>query len=258
MSERRRIVSANWKMNLNHFEAIQNVQKTYWTLKPEHTRAVDVVVHPPFTDLRSVQTIIENDAMGIGFGAQNCHWEDSGSFTGEVSPAFLAKLNCSHVIVGHSERRQGFGETDEMVARKVAAVLKHEMTPIVCVGETHEQRETGQARQVVIDQTSAALDGVGKDAAERVVFAYEPIWAIGADQPATAQEAQEMTAAVREVVSERLGDPAAAKIRIQYGAAVDAGAASKMIEMPDIDGFLVGRASLDPEAFARIVAVCAQ
>ncbi len=257
MSGRRPIVCGNWKMNLNHFEAIQTVQKTYWSLKPEHLRAVDVVVMAPFTDLRSVQTVIENDSMGIGFGAQNCHWEDAGAFTGEVSAAFLAKLNASHVIVGHSERRQMFGETDETVARKVAAVLKHNMVPVICVGETLDQHNEGQAVDVVSQQVRAALSGVGKVSGERLVFAYEPVWAIGADQAASPDDVQLMTGAIREVVGDVMGDAAAAEVRIQYGGAVDAGTAGKLIEIEDVDGFLVGRASLDPEAFARIVAAIA-
>src|SRR5688500_3308486 len=177
-NKRRPLISGNWKMHLNHFEAIQTVQKLSYVLRTEDYAAAEVSVHPPFTDLRSVQTVIESDRIPIALGAQHCHWEEKGAFTGEVSPAMLAKLNVSYVIAGHSERRELFGETDEQVNKKVKAILKLGMTPILCVGETLEEREAGGTEEKVLGQVKAGLAGVTKEQVAGLVIAYEPIWAI--------------------------------------------------------------------------------
>jgi triosephosphate isomerase len=232
-------------MNLNHFEAIQTIQKLSYQLTADDFDAVDVSVHPPFTDIRSVQNVIESDDIPIALGAQHCHWEDKGAFTGEVSPAMLEKLNVRYVIAGHSERRELFGETDEMVNKKVKAIIKHSMTPILCVGETLDEREAGSTEDKVLGQLKAGLAGVKQDQVDALVVAYEPIWAIGTGRTATAEDAQAVCAAIRSVVG--------ASTRIQYGGSVNATNAAELMSQADIDGALVGGASLDPDTFARIV-----
>ena len=250
---RKPLISGNWKMHHNHFEAIQTIQKLAFRLRSDDYEAVDVSVHPPFTDLRSVQTVVEADKIPIALGAQNCHWEDKGAFTGEVSPAFLAKLNVSYVIVGHSERRQLFGESDEDVNRKALAVFANGMTPIVCVGETLEEREAGQAEARVRSQVEAALRGLSPERVGAMVVAYEPIWAIGTGRNATPEDAQAMCASIRGVVGGLAGGDAASTLRVQYGGSVKPANAAELMGQPDIDGALVGGASLDPDDFARIV-----
>jgi len=240
-------------MNNNHFEAIQCVQKLAYLLQKEDFDAVEVTVHPPFTDLRSIQTLIDADQLRLKLGAQNCHPEEKGAFTGEVSPAFLAKLGVQYVIVGHSERRELFGETDEFVARKVVAVQKLGMTPIVCVGETLAEREAGVTLDKVRRQVQVALAKRTSEQAKSMVIAYEPIWAIGTGLTATAIDAQEMCAAVRTTVGEKWGSASADSVRIQYGGSVKAGNVVELMAQPDVDGALVGGASLDPDEFARIV-----
>jgi triosephosphate isomerase len=247
------IIAANWKMHHDHLVAIQTVQKLSYRLDPEDYDAVEVVVCPPFTDLRTLQTVIEADKLEIRLGAQHCYWEDHGAFTGEVSPVFLAKLNVQYVIVGHSERRQVFGETDEWVNQKTKAVIKHGMTPIVCVGETLEEREAGATRERVAGQTRAAFEGVKRDAASACVVAYEPIWAIGTGRNATPTDANDTIAVVRAVLAEVYDEATAQSIRIQYGGSVKPGNAAELMAMPEIDGALVGGASLEPDDFARIV-----
>jgi triosephosphate isomerase len=249
---RKPIIAANWKMHHDHLVAIQVVQKLSYRLEAEDYEACDVVVAPPFTDLRTLQTLIESDKLGMHLGAQNCHWEDKGAFTGEIAPPMLAKLNVAYVIVGHSERRQLFGETDETVNAKVKAVLKHEMTPIVCVGETLEERESGRTDARVESQTRAAFEGVKQPVAEACVIAYEPIWAIGTGRNATPDDANGTIAVIRGVVRDLYGS-AAENVRIQYGGSVKPGNIAELMAMPDIDGALVGGASLDPDDFARIV-----
>jgi triosephosphate isomerase len=247
------IISGNWKMHHNHFEAIQTVQKLSYLLDKALFDRMEVTVHPPFTDIRSVQTTIETDRMDIGLGAQHCHWEEKGAFTGEVSPAFLAKLNVRYVIAGHSERRELFGETDEDVNRKVLAIVKHGMTPILCVGETLEEREAGTTADKVSGQVRAGLSGLSPAQVAEVVIAYEPIWAIGTGRTATPQDAQETCALVRRIVVEVAGAEAGAAVRVQYGGSVKPGNIAELMAQPDIDGALVGGASLDPDEFARIV-----
>lgn len=250
---RKPLISGNWKMHHNHFEAIQTVQKLSYALDAEDYLAVDVSVHPPFTDIRSVQTVIESDKMDLALGAQNCHWEDKGAFTGEVSPPMLAKLNVKYVIVGHSERRELFGETDEDVNRKARAVLAQEMTPILCCGETLEEREAGTTESKVEGQVRAGLAKIAKEQVGGLVVAYEPIWAIGTGRTASAEDAQAVCGFIRGVVSSVAGAEAAASVRIQYGGSVKPTNAAELMAQPDIDGALVGGASLDPDDFSRIV-----
>jgi triosephosphate isomerase len=249
---RKPLISGNWKMNLNHFEAIQTTQKLAYLVGKDELEHVDVSLHPPFTDIRSVQTVIDSDKLGYGLGAQHCHWEDKGAFTGEVSPVFLAKLGVQYVICGHSERRELFGETDEMVAKKVGAILQHGMTPIMCVGETLDEREAGATETKVLGQVRAGLQGRSAEQVGRLVIAYEPIWAIGTGRTATADDAQQMCAAIRACVAELAGAEAADAVRVQYGGSVKAGTIAELISQPDVDGALVGGASLDADEFARI------
>ncbi|HSB86769.1 MAG TPA: triose-phosphate isomerase [Ilumatobacteraceae bacterium] len=249
---RKPLISANWKMNLNHFEAIQFVQKLAYLVGKDELQHVDVSIHPPFTDIRTVQNTIISDKLQFLVGAQHCYWEEKGAFTGEVSPAFLAKLDVHYVIVGHSERRQLFGETDEMVAKKVVAIQRQSMTPILCVGETLDEREAGKTEVKVLGQIRAALQGLQPAAIASLVVAYEPIWAIGTGRTATSEDAQQMCAAIRGAVGELVGADAAGAIRIQYGGSVKASNIAELIAAPDIDGALVGGASLDPDEFARI------
>ncbi|MBS1838507.1 MAG: triose-phosphate isomerase [Actinobacteria bacterium] len=250
---RKPIISGNWKMHKNHFEAIQAVQKLHYRLDGDDHESVIVTVHPPFTDLRSVQTVIEADRMKIELGAQNCHWEDHGAYTGEVSPSMLAKLDVSYVIVGHSERRQLFAETDESVNLKVKAVQAAGMVPIMCCGETLEQREDGEAESWVEGQIVAGLSGLGGAEVASLVVAYEPIWAIGTGRTATSEDAQAMCGHIRGVVRGAFGEDAAAQVRIQYGGSVKPGNIAELMSQADIDGALVGGASLEPDEFAAIV-----
>ena len=252
-SNRRPLISGNWKMHHNHYEAIQCIQKLAYLLSKDDFAMVDVSIHPPFTDIRSVQTLIDADELRIQLGAQNCHFEDKGAFTGEVSPAFLAKLGVRYVIVGHSERREVFGESGEMVSKKVSAVFKHDMVPILCVGETLEERETGQTSSKVLGQVREGLSSLKADQVGEMVVAYEPIWAIGTGRTATSGDAQAVIGAIRATVAETHGARAAERIRLQYGGSVKAANIGELMAQPDIDGALVGGASLDPAEFARIV-----
>ena len=240
-------------MHQNHYEAIQFVQKLAYLVGKDDFDAVDVSVHPPFTDIRSVQTLIEGDDLKFILGAQHCHFEEKGAFTGEVAPSFLAKLNVRYVICGHSERREIFGETDDMVARKTKAILANKMVPIVCVGETLEEREAGSTSDKVLGQVRAALAKLSPEDVSALVVAYEPIWAIGTGQTATSEDAQEVCGAIRREIGVLAGADAAASVRIQYGGSVKAANIAELMAQPDIDGALVGGASLDPDEFARIV-----
>jgi len=250
---RKPLISGNWKMNHTHLEAIAVVQKLAYSLSPADYERAEVSVHPAFTALRSVQTLLEADNIPIALGAQDVHPADSGAFTGEVSPVMLAKLNVSYVIVGHSERRQLFGETDEQVNQKLLAVLKHQMSPILCVGETLEEREAGQTEAKVLGQLQAGLAGVSAQAMGRVVIAYEPIWAIGTGRNASPEDAQAVCKAARSALGERFGTAVAAQVRVQYGGSVTPANISALMAQEDIDGALVGGASLDAEKFAQIV-----
>jgi triosephosphate isomerase len=253
MAERMPIIAGNWKMHHDHFTAIQVTQKLSYVLDKKDYDRVEVVLCPPFTDLRSVQTTLESDRIPIALGAQSCHWEKEGAFTGEVSTLMLKKLNVRYVIVGHSERRELFGETDDDVNRKVRAVLAQEMTPIVCVGETLEEREAGATEGKVLGQVAAAFAGVSKEAVGACVVAYEPIWAIGTGRNATPEDAEATIAVIRNAVAEAAGGPAAETVRIQYGGSVKPGNIGELMARRGIDGALVGGASLDPDEFARVI-----
>jgi triosephosphate isomerase len=242
---RRPIMAGNWKMHHTHLEAIQVVQKLGYRLEPPDYDRCDVVVCPAFTALRSVQMVIDADRLPMRLGAQDTHWEEQGAYTGEVSPVMLAKLDVTYVIVGHSERRQYFGESDEMVNRKVKAVLAHAMTPIMCVGETLEEREAGETEAKVSRQVQGGLEGVPAEQVGGLVIAYEPIWAIGTGRNATPEDANETIGTIRSMV--------AGSVRIQYGGSVKPGNIGAIMAMPEIDGALVGGASLNPDDFAHIV-----
>jgi triosephosphate isomerase (TIM) len=250
---RKPLMAGNWKMHHTHLEAIQVVQKLSYRLEERDYDACDVVVCPAFTALRSVQTTIDSDRIPIGLGAQDCHWEMQGAFTGEVSAPMLAKLNVNFVIVGHSERRQLFGETDETVARKLHAVLAAGMLPILCVGETLEEREAGETDSKVQGQVQAALREVESDRIAELVIAYEPIWAIGTGRNATPDDANSTIGTIRSTVAELAGEPAAGTTRILYGGSVKPGNIAALMAESEIDGALVGGASLDPDEFARLV-----
>lgn len=246
-------IAGNWKMNLDHLQAVAFVQKLHWTLKEaKHTPdSVEVAVFPPFTDLRTVQTLLDADKIPFGLGAQDLSTHDSGAYTGEISGQFLAKLDARYVIIGHSERRQYHAETDEIVAQKVQAALRHGLVPVICVGETAEDLEQFGASAVPVGQLRVALEGAPADA--DVVVAYEPVWAIGSGQAATPEQAQEVCAKLRDVVAEAMGADAAARTRILYGGSVKSGNIASFMREPDVDGALVGGASLVVDEFAAII-----
>lgn len=247
------LIAGNWKMHLDHLEAIALVQQLSYHLDASDFAAVEVSVIPPPTALRSVQTLIDGDRLPISLGAQTCHTEDAGAYTGEVSPRMLAALKVRYVLCGHSERRAVFGETDHVVGRKVEAVLRNAMAPVLCVGESADERDAGQADDVVVRQLRAGLAGVSAEqAAASLVVAYEPVWAIGTGRTATPDEAQQMCALARQVVGDVAGQAAGDAVRVLYGGSVKPGNAAQLLGRPDVDGALVGGASLDPEAFAVI------
>jgi triosephosphate isomerase len=250
---RRPLIAGNWKMHKNHLEGVQLTQKLAWALSREDTDAVEVAVCPPFTALRSVGTLIDGDKLPIALGAQDCHPEPQGAYTGEISAPMLAKLGVQYVIVGHSERRQYFNEDDELVNRKARAVLGAEMRPIVCVGEVLEERESGRTAEVVQTQVRGSLAGLSGDQVATLVVAYEPVWAIGTGRAATADDAQETIAVIRATVADLVGQSAADELRIQYGGSVKSSNAEELATKPDVDGALVGGASLDADEFALIV-----
>jgi triosephosphate isomerase len=240
-------------MHHTHLDAIAMVQKLSYLLTDADYQAVDVSIHPAFTALRSIQTVLDADQIPIALGAQNCHWESKGAYTGEISPLMLAKLNVAWVIVGHSERRQLFGETDEWVNRKAKAVFAAGMTPIVCCGETLEERQAGSTESRCLGQVSAGLEGLTAEQVAALVIAYEPIWAIGTGVVATPDDAQAVIGAIRVEVGRLHGAGAAAAVRIQYGGSVKPGNIAELMAQPDIDGALVGGASLEAEDFSRLV-----
>jgi triosephosphate isomerase (TIM) len=253
MAERMPIIAANWKMHKTHLEAIQAVQKLSYLLDRKDSDRVEVVICPSFTALRSVQTLIDSDRLPYGLGAQDMHPEVEGAFTGEVSGPMLAALDVSYVIVGHSERRQLFGEGDETVNRKVKAVFRNGMVPIVCVGETLEEREAGGTETKVAEQIRRAFDGVDASAAARAVVAYEPIWAIGTGRTAEPTDAGQVVEVIRATLADRVSAEVGGAVRVQYGGSVKPGNIREFMAHPEIDGALVGGASLDPEGFALIV-----
>jgi triosephosphate isomerase len=250
---RRPLISGNWKMHHEHLQSIRTIQDLGLRLTPADVGPLDVSVHPPFTDLRSVQTVLEDRAIPVALGAQHCFSEDQGAFTGEVAPPMLARLGVTYVIVGHSERRQFFGQTDEQVAATLRAVLQHAMTPIVCVGETAEERQGDETEARLSAQTTAALKGLKAAQTASLVLAYEPIWAIGTGATATGADAQLACAHIRGLVAELAGDEAAQAVRIQYGGSVRPENTVELMRQPDIDGLLVGGASLEGASFAAIV-----
>lgn len=244
---RKKIIAGNWKMNKTPNEALALCQ----SLKEQvNTSEVDVVFCVPFVDLYPVLEAVRGSSIAVG--AQNMFYEDSGAFTGEISPAMLTEMGVKYVIIGHSERRQYFAETDETVNKKVKKALENGLIPIMCCGETLEQREQGITIEFVRMQIKAGLQGITKEKAEGIIIAYEPIWAIGTGKTATAQQAQEVCGAIRQVLEELYGADTAQKMRIQYGGSVNEKNAAELFAMPDIDGGLVGGASLKPE-FAQIV-----
>ncbi len=247
------LIAGNWKMNLDHLQAVAFVQKLHWTLKDakHEDDSVEVAIFPPFTDIRTVQTLLDADKIPFALGAQDLSSQDSGAYTGEISGAFLKKLDCAYVIIGHSERREYHHETDATVAAKVQAALRHGLVPVICVGETLEQREESGPTAVSVAQLRAALDGVPADA--DVVVAYEPVWAIGTGQVASPEQAQEVCVALRAVVADTLGAEAAERTRVLYGGSVKSGNIASFMREPDVDGALVGGASLLADEFAAII-----
>lgn len=252
MSGRQPLVAGNWKMNLTHLEAIALVQKVAFSLAATDGPEVEVVVLPPFTALRSVQTLIEGDKLPLAFGAQDLSAHDAGAYTGEVSGPMLAKLGCRYVVVGHSERRAHHGEDDELVRDKVRAAHRNGIVPILCVGEPLEVRRAGGHAQHTVRQLRAALDGLA-GSPDTLVVAYEPVWAIGTGETATPADAQEVCAALRDALTDAYGGGVADGVRILYGGSVKADTVDAILGEPDVDGALVGGASLVPEEFVRIV-----
>jgi len=253
VTERRPIIAANWKMHKTHLEAIQAVQKLSYLLDKDDAERVEVVICPAFTALRSVQTLIDADRLGFGLGAQNVSHEEKGAFTGEVSPAMLVALRVDYVIVGHSERRQLFGEDDRLVNKKVRAVFANSMTPIVCVGETAEERDAGGTESKVQQQVKRAFEDVPAEHAASSVVAYEPIWAIGTGRNAEPADAGQVVQVIRGALAERYDDAVSQSARVQYGGSVKPGNIRDFMAHPEIDGALVGGASLEPEDLALIV-----
>jgi triosephosphate isomerase len=253
-NDRTPLMAGNWKMNLNHQEAVVLVQKLAWTLSDKrHDYAkAEVVVLPPFTDIRSVQTLVDGDRLSIGYGAQDVSTHESGAYTGEVSAPMLAKLGCSYVVVGHSERRQYHGETDALVAEKARAALGAGITPIVCVGESLEVRQAGEHVAHCTAQVIGSLAGLTDEQIAGSVIAYEPVWAIGTGEVATPEDAQEVCAEIRACLRARHGDAVADSVRILYGGSVKSGNVASIMAQADVDGALVGGASLQVEEFSAI------
>ncbi|GAA2583211.1 triose-phosphate isomerase [Dactylosporangium fulvum] len=249
---RRPLMAGNWKMNLNHLEAISLVQKLAFSLTEQQLNDVEVVVLPPFVDIRSVQTLVDGDKLLIGYGAQDLSPHPSGAYTGDISGGMLAKLGCQYVAVGHSERRQYHREDDALVNAKVKAALANGIAPILCVGEGLEVREAGEHVGYTLAQLDAGLEKIKTDEVEKIVIAYEPVWAIGTGKVATPQDAQEVIGAIRTRLAEKYTGGTADRIRILYGGSVKHDNVAAIIEQPDIDGALVGGASIDAEGFVRI------
>ncbi|MBT0768843.1 triose-phosphate isomerase [Kineosporia sp. J2-2] len=249
------LMAGNWKMNLDHFEAAHLVQKLAWTLDDaKHDfDAVEVALIPPFTDLRSVQTLVDGDKLGFKYGAQDLSQYDKGAYTGEISGAMLAKLKCTYVVVGHSERRQYHNEDDAVVNAKTKAAIKHDLTPVVCIGEGLDVRKEGRQVPHCLAQLDADLAGVPADKAASIVIAYEPVWAIGTGEVATPEDAQEVCAAIRGRLAELYSADVAKAVRVLYGGSVKAQNVAGIMAQEDVDGALVGGASIDPGEFASIV-----
>ena len=254
---RKPLIAGNWKMNLNHFEAIALVQKIAFSLPDKYFDKVDVTVIPPFTDLRSVQTLVDGDKLRLTYGAQDLSQHDSGAYTGDISGAFLAKLGCTFVVVGHSERRTYHHEDDALVAAKAAAAFRHGLIPIVCIGEHLDVREAGNHVEYNVTQLRGSLAGLTNEQLTDVVIAYEPVWAIGTGRVASAADAQEVCGAIRAELAELANPQIAAGIRVLYGGSVNAKNIGELAGQEDVDGALVGGASLDGEQFATLSAIAA-
>jgi len=250
MLNRKKIIAANWKMNLTQVEA-RSYADSLWA-EVGLVNEVDVIVIPPFTAIPALADSL-NNRPAARLGAQNMYWEKHGAFTGEISATMLTALNVEYVVIGHSERRRLFGETDEMVNRKVAAALSANLRPIVCVGETLAERDTNRIEQVLQRQIREGLRGMNSGRLHELVIAYEPLWAIGTGRTATPEEAQETQAFIRSVIASISGQTAAAEVRIQYGGSVKPDNAKALLQKPDVDGALVGGASLDPRGFGQII-----
>lgn len=251
-AERKPLIAGNWKMNLNHLEAIAVTQKLAFLLNEKDYEVSDVALLPPFVDIRSVQTLIDGDRLQLLYGAQDLSPFPSGAYTGDISGAMLAKLGCTFVLVGHSERRTHHNESNSVVNSKVKAALSHGLTPILCVGESSEIRNGGGHVEFVVGQLNESLAGITPAQVKKCVIAYEPIWAIGTGKSATAEDAQEMSLAIRSRVAKLANGPVASQIRILYGGSVKASLIKEIMACADVDGVLVGGASLDPEEFAKI------
>lgn len=249
------IMAGNWKMNLDHLEATHLVQKLAWTLEDvKHDFSkVEVVVLPPFTDLRSIQTLCESDGLKIKYGAQDVSTHDEGAYTGDISTTMLTKLGCSYVVVGHSERREYHGESNDLVGEKAKKALDAGLTPIMCCGEALEVRKEGKQVEYVVGQIDAMLAGLSAEEVAKSVIAYEPIWAIGTGEVATPEDAQEVCGAIRQRIGELFDDATAEAVRIQYGGSVKPANVADIMSQPDVDGALVGGASLKAEDFAKTV-----
>ncbi|MDT5034156.1 MAG: triosephosphate isomerase [Actinoplanes sp.] len=249
---RRPIMAGNWKMNLNHLEAILMVQKLAASLTEKQLTAVEAVILPPFTDLRSVQTAVDGDKLLIGYGAQDLSPHQGGAYTGDIAGSMLAKLGCTYVVIGHSERREYHHESDELVNAKVKRALANDLAPILCVGEGLPVREAGDQVMYCHSQLDGGLDGLKAEQVKQIVIAYEPVWAIGTGKTATPEDAQEVCGALRVRLAERYGAETADAVRIQYGGSVKAANIAAIMAQPDVDGALIGGASLDAEEFASI------
>lgn len=249
---RKPLIAGNWKMNLNHLEAIAVTQKLAYSLEDRDFDAVDVAVIPPFTDIRSVQTLVDGDRLKLSYGAQDVSPEKSGAYTGDISASMLKKLDCAYVLVGHSERRAIHNEDNQLINKKMRAVLDNEMTPIFCIGEELAIRESGSHVAHVLTQVREGLQGFHKPDLKKIVFAYEPVWAIGTGKTATPEDAQEVCQAIREELVKIGSEEIAANAKILYGGSVKSANIVDIMKQPDVDGALVGGASLDPEEFARI------
>lgn len=254
---RQTFIAGNWKMNLNHLEAIGLVQRISFALPDKYLEKVEVAVLPPFTHIRSVQTLIDGDRLLLKYGAQDLSPHENGAYTGDVSGAMLAKLGCSYVVVGHSERREYHEESDELVNRKVRAAVKHGLTPILCVGEKLEVREESRHVDHCVGQLLAGLKGLKVDQVKDVVVAYEPVWAIGTGRVATPADAQEVCAALRAALADKYGAEVADEVRVLYGGSVKSGNIGDLVAQDDVDGALVGGASIDPDEFAKLCAMAA-
>lgn len=252
------LIAGNWKMNLDHLEAIATVQRLAFALPKEYYKKVDVALTIPYTDIRSVQTLVEAEKYPITYGAQDVSEHDSGAYTGDISAPMLARLGCTWVVVGHSERREYHNESNELVAAKAKAALKSGISPIVCVGEPLEERDKGNHVEYVTAQTRESLQGLTSEELANTVIAYEPVWAIGTGKVASAADAQEVCAAIRRLVGELAGEDVAAGMRILYGGSVKTETVGEIVSQPDVDGGLVGGASLDGEEFAKLAAAAAQ